>query len=164
MPGSLITTTGQTSILKGVFLVTTTSDLPLNTDSNLFPDFDGTFLKCPWAIKFSPENREGENSLTRERLSVIVIESRECASVTLPEYPLTRKNSKTQIHVPFPWLNIVNLILNLRFRYPLHPPSLFVVAMGLVYTAEFREPAQAGEKCLATDHRGHQQLLPNALL
>ena len=47
-------------------------------------------MKCLWAIKFSPENLEGENSLTRERLSVIVIESLECVSVTSPEYPLTK--------------------------------------------------------------------------
>ena len=29
----------------------------------------------------------------------------------------------------------------------------FVVTIRLVHTAAFREPAQAGEKCLATDHR-----------
>ena len=34
--------------------------------------------------------------------------------------------------------------------------------MGLVYTAEFREPAQAGEKCLATDHRVKNLLLSAA--
>ena len=68
-------------------------------------------------------------------------------------YFKNRRILKPRSMFPFLWQNIINLIFKLHFCYPLYPPSLFVVLIRLVHSVDLCKPAQAGENCLATNHR-----------